>query len=136
MAPNRRAFWLRLAFAALLVAGAAAFLAFKPASLKLPSCTFRRITGLYCPGCGSTRALTRLVHGDVAGAFRYNPLAGPTLLFVGLLFFVRLHELWTGRLSSGRLTAFGGLVFLLAFIASMILRNIPWSGFDWLRPPG
>jgi hypothetical protein len=72
----------------------------------------------------------------VAGAFRYNPLAVPTLLFVGLLFFVRLRELWTGRLSSGRLTAFGGLVFLLAFIASMILRNIPWSGFDWLRPPG
>lgn len=39
-----------------------------------PSCPFRMLTGFTCPGCGSTRGLHRLLHGDVVGAFEFNPL--------------------------------------------------------------
>lgn len=38
-----------------------------------PGCTFRRLTGLECPGCGGTRALRSLICGDIGAAIRYNP---------------------------------------------------------------
>jgi hypothetical protein len=47
-----------------------------------PPCVFRAVTGLLCPGCGATRAVHHLLHGDVAGAFRLNAmllLVGPVL---------------------------------------------------------
>jgi hypothetical protein len=47
--------------------------------LPVVFCTFKALTGLPCPTCGSTRALGRLALFDVAGAFTMNPLA--TLVF-------------------------------------------------------
>lgn len=57
-------------------------------------CPVRRATGRPCPGCGGTRSLVRLVHGDLRGAARAHPL-GPAL---GLLLVA-----WavTGRRSAG-----------------------------------
>lgn len=37
-------------------------------------CPLYAATGLYCPGCGCTRAVYDLSHGDVLGAFSMNPL--------------------------------------------------------------
>lgn len=37
-----------------------------------PPCVFHRLTGLHCPGCGATRAMHALVHGDVPGALHDN----------------------------------------------------------------
>ena len=39
-----------------------------------PSCPFRALTGFNCPGCGTTRALHQLLHGNVVSAFELNPL--------------------------------------------------------------
>jgi hypothetical protein len=39
-----------------------------------PRCLFHSMTGLQCPGCGGLRAAHRLMHGDMAGAFHFNPL--------------------------------------------------------------
>jgi hypothetical protein len=41
-------------------------------------CPVRRATGRPCPGCGGTRSLVRLVHGDLRGAAAAHPL-GPAL---------------------------------------------------------
>ena len=43
--------------------------------LPFTVCLFKAFTGLPCPTCGSTRAVGRLVHLDVAGAIAMNPLA-------------------------------------------------------------
>jgi len=45
------------------------------ASSPFPPCSFLAVTGYYCIGCGLTRALHALAHGDVVAAFSMNPLA-------------------------------------------------------------
>src|SRR5450432_3829265 len=43
-------------------------------SAIFPRCIFYSLTGLYCPGCGSQRAFSSLLHGDLWQAIRYNLL--------------------------------------------------------------
>jgi hypothetical protein len=48
---------------------------FNPATHPFyPVCQFHRLTGLNCPGCGMTRALYSLLHGNVSAALRDNAL--------------------------------------------------------------
>jgi Protein of unknown function (DUF2752) len=49
-------------------------------TLPFTVCFFKLATGWPCATCGSTRALGRLFHGDVAGAFGMNPLAAAGML--------------------------------------------------------
>ena len=54
-----------------------------------PGCTFRKYTGISCPGCGGTRAAGALLHGDIVGAFQYNFLL-PVGIFALAVEYVRL----------------------------------------------
>ena len=47
------------------------------------TCPIRLVTGLPCPGCGSTRAWTTFLHGHVEAAMAENPFA--VVLLVSLL---------------------------------------------------
>lgn len=44
------------------------------------SCLFASITGVPCMGCGTTRAFTSLLHGDIAGSLHYHPLLIPGII--------------------------------------------------------
>ncbi|MFC3896088.1 DUF2752 domain-containing protein [Lentzea rhizosphaerae] len=57
----------------------------------LPKCPFKWVTGLDCPGCGATRMVHALLHGDVVGAFHYNAV----LLTLGVPLAVWLFARWT-----------------------------------------
>lgn len=50
----------------------------------LRSCTFRNLTGIPCPTCGTTRTALALLHFDLGAAFTVNPLAAAA----GIVFFV------------------------------------------------
>ena len=39
-----------------------------------PRCFLHAATGLECPGCGGLRATHALLHGDIAAAWRLNPM--------------------------------------------------------------
>lgn len=53
--------------------GVLGYLTLWPNEYRIP-CLFHAATGLLCPGCGTTRSLTALIHGDLAGAFAFNQL--------------------------------------------------------------
>lgn len=72
----------------LLIAGAVYVFVFEPGRTGVfPACPFRLLTGLTCPGCGTTRALHEMMHGHFENAFMLNPLlvlALPFLLYAFL----------------------------------------------------
>ena len=97
-----------------------------------PVCLFHAMTGLNCPGCGMTRALSALLHGNFLLALKDNALFVLTL--AGLL-------IWSARLAlrkmQNRPVTFNvPQKFLWPFLALAlvfaVLRNLP--GFGWLSP--
>ena len=52
-----------------------ALILFPPARYRFyPACPIHEYLGLLCPGCGATRALAALLHGDLAEAIHLNAL--------------------------------------------------------------
>ena len=69
--------WLSIAI------GAIYLFIFEPGKTGFfPACPFRTLTGFTCPGCGSTRGLHRLLHGDIVSALEFNPLMVLSLPFL------------------------------------------------------
>ena len=90
----------------------------------LPTCPVHQMTGLYCPGCGSTRALHCLLHGKLALALHFNPLTVTAPLLLGVMA-VAPRTTWR--------PAVGWVVLAIAVLFG-ILRNIPLEVFQVLRP--
>lgn len=121
--------------ALIFVGAVVAVCLFQPgASSLLPPCPFYRLTGYYCPGCGSTRMLYHLVHGEPGLALRQNPLAFLCLPFVmvGLIQdLLPVRFLHTSRIPHRWLVAFAVLVVLYA-----VARNLPQHPWCELAPGG
>jgi hypothetical protein len=73
----------------------------------LRPCTFRSLTGVPCPTCGTTRTALALLNLDLSTAFHTNPLAAA----VGVAFF------------AGGVTA----LFWLLFRGPMISLGLRWT---------
>lgn len=41
--------------------------------IKIPECIFYKTIGIYCPGCGATRAVYSLYSGEILQSMYYNP---------------------------------------------------------------
>ncbi|SFN27780.1 Protein of unknown function [Dokdonella immobilis] len=95
----------------------------------LPPCPFHALTHLYCPGCGTTRALHALMHGHLGLALGMNPLAVMAVPLIPAIL-LRPHfpgQKWLARLADARL-------WLPAVLAFTVFRNLPWIPFAWLAP--
>jgi hypothetical protein len=124
---------------ALLCAGGAYLLyRFDPAKCAVyPPCLFHVITGMYCPGCGSTRALYQLLHGHVVKAFRFNPLMVAALPFLSYALVAEGVFAVTGRtLPTFRPKWNLARTILYIIVAYWILRNVPIYPFTLLAPGG
>jgi hypothetical protein len=48
----------------------------------LDVCLTKRLTGIPCPSCGSTRSVIALIEGDLTAPFRLNPLGYVIAVFL------------------------------------------------------
>lgn len=62
-----------LVAAAVIAVAAIYYYRVDPADGGVP-CMFKLITGYDCPGCGTQRALHAVLHGDISGAWHFNPM--------------------------------------------------------------
>jgi hypothetical protein len=82
----------------LLTGGAAYLFLFEPGRTGFfPLCPFRAITGLQCPGCGTTRALHQLLHGNLLAGIELNPLLFLALPVLSSLLILFTRSALTGR---------------------------------------
>lgn len=97
---------------------------FDPFRTDVPLCAVYHLTGLYCPGCGATRAVHALLDGDPLLALRNN-----VLIVVALPVVAGVLVLWAARRVQGRTLdpPPQAVVVLLAVLALVfaVLRNIP-----------
>lgn len=123
---RKRRFWaLAALIAAALVSGALLLFWNDPARSGIfPPCPFHFLTGLYCPGCGSLRAMHAILHGDVLTALRFNPLLLIAIPLVALLLIKPAigRNPWVPR------------IVLVVFVAYWVLRNIPIWPLTCLAP--
>lgn len=98
--------------------------------LFLP-CLFHTVTGMWCPGCGATRALHALLHGQVEVAWGFNALFVVALLLAPPIALV-------ARLRPGVAAGLRHPLALAALVALLItfgvLRNLPLAPFSSLAP--
>jgi hypothetical protein len=104
-----------------------------------PQCMLYNATGLYCAGCGATRAVYALLHGRLLDALHDNALfvaALPVLLYVLATHAVAAWRAnaWPRVYVQPRRVLVGGLGTFALAVAFMVLRNLPGPAFDWLRP--
>lgn len=131
----RKHWLLLLIWAGLAVAGILLFCVNPMGSRVFPPCPTWAVLGVYCPGCGSLRALHQLLHGHLPAALRLNPLMVLSIPFLAWsLLRYTVSEL-TGRplrtvfLPKGWILALFGLIVLYG-----VVRNIPVYPFDLLAP--
>jgi hypothetical protein len=124
-----------IGFPLVLAAGAAVLCLYDPTKgLPLLPCFFNYFTGLDCIGCGATRALHAMLHGNLAAAASYNLFM---LIWLPLPAWTLLAE-WlravAGRPILPEIRDYRWLMIVLAAsaILFMILRNLPWAPFNWL----
>ena len=90
-----------------------------------PTCPFLALTGLYCPGCGSLRAVHALTNGDVTTAVGLNVLTVLAVVALSLLWARWAWRSWTG--AQRTTVAPAALIWSLsvAVVVFGVLRNVP-----------
>jgi hypothetical protein len=100
-----------------------------------PKCLFHSLTGAYCPGCGSQRALHSLLHFDIAGVVSYNFLFLPAAV---LIFYHYLHPLlnraFAWKLPNVLYKKNTPWIILVIVLVFWITRNLPIYPFSVLAP--
>ncbi|HMQ16166.1 MAG TPA: DUF2752 domain-containing protein [Phycisphaerae bacterium] len=121
---------------ALLAAAAALLYAVDPAGGRwFPPSPFRALTGFHCPGCGSLRALHRLMHGRVGEALGCNPLMVVILPFISYAALRSAVEQRFGRRLPGVRPNYLAIYALAALmVAYGVARNVPWAPLSHLAP--
>ncbi|ESQ91507.1 hypothetical protein ABAC460_05855 [Asticcacaulis sp. AC460] len=125
---------------AVLLAGFVAVSIWTPGSSGFfPPCPVHALTGLYCPGCGSTRMLYYLAHAQPWTAFRQNPLGFVILPFLVPAMILSALEL-PPPAAVRRVMAVHGYRLVIALLVVVtvytVLRNLPAAPFCQLAPGG
>ncbi len=88
-------------------------------------CPFSAFWGIYCPGCGGTRAAIALIRGQLLTAFWYHPLV-PYSAIVGGGFMLTqgLHRMGFKKIRGWRYHNWYLTGFVLLFGCNFLIKNI------------
>lgn len=103
---------------------------------SLPPCMLHKLTGLYCPGCGGTRAFMALFRGRPIISFLYHPLVLYAALIGGWFMISHtIEKLSRGRLEIGMKYRDGWMWGALCLVgANFAVKNILlFMGIDVLH---
>ncbi|MEN6521001.1 MAG: DUF2752 domain-containing protein [Armatimonadota bacterium] len=131
--PRRKFIPFRLALSAAGTLAALTFLYVLNPNISryLPPCPFHALTGLYCPGCGSTRAMHQLLHVHILAALDLNPLMVISLPF---LLYSSLKQAFMQSKPEQPVKAIWVWSIFVVIIIYGIMRNIPVYPFTLLAP--
>ncbi len=100
-----------------------------------PKCAFHSLTGYYCPGCGSQRAIHSLLHLNFLGVISNNFLFLPAVL---LIFYHYVHPLanrkFHWRLPNIFYFKSTPWIIFTVIMLFWFFRNIPVYPFTVLAP--
>jgi hypothetical protein len=101
-----------------------------------PRCMFHALTGLHCPGCGTTRALHALLNGRIEQALVYNSLAFIIVPVVGWSLVQSLRSWYRQKypVPSSVYTRLAMRLLVVLVIVFWVMRNLPWYPFTLLAP--
>ncbi|WP_394344565.1 DUF2752 domain-containing protein [Confluentibacter citreus] len=104
-------------------------------STLFPKCPFYSFTGLYCPGCGSQRAIHKFLHGDIFEGLKHNfiIMVLPMVLIYDwsvILFNKYSNQKIKNILHYSKVTYSIFIIILLFWI----LRNLSFYPFSILAP--
>ncbi|MFI5792186.1 DUF2752 domain-containing protein [Streptomyces sp. NPDC051677] len=114
--------WLGGGLLAVVALAAALFDPTRPG--RFPTCPFRALTGLDCPGCGSLRALHELTHGHALAAVDHNALLVVFLPF-GVVVWLRAV---TGAPAAWVLPVWAARAVPVVVVLWAVIRNLPLFG--------
>ena len=92
-----------------------------------PTDPFLAITGLYCPGCGTLRALHALARGDLLTAIDLNVLTVALLPALVLGWLSWLAHTLGRRPAPPRVPTWAGTAVAVAVPIFWVLRNLPFA---------
>ena len=97
-------------------------------------CPWLMLTGTYCPGCGTLRAVNDLGDGRIGAAASSNLLFVGSLPLVGYLYVRWFVDRWRGvrRYVVPRRLYVYVAVFVVVALAFTVARNLPFGA--WLAP--
>jgi hypothetical protein len=92
-----------------------------------PTCPFFAVTGHWCPGCGTLRAIHALTRGDVAAAAGLNVLFLASLPVLAVIWLRWVRRSWTGAPRPQPAPA--ALIWALAVgvVLFGVIRNLPFG---------
>ena len=95
-------------------------------------CPIRMYLHVLCPGCGGTRCIQAIIHGNFYQAFRWNPMVFIMLFFLP---FLLLQGFCIINITSKKLIKIDAVFLIIILVSEIlfgILRNIPY--FSFLAP--
>jgi hypothetical protein len=90
-----------------------------------PSCPFLTITGYYCPGCGSLRAVHDLAHGHVSAALGRNVLTVVGMVLLAAIWARWVRREWRGEPRTTAAPAWTMYLLLGVALSFWLARNLP-----------
>lgn len=98
-------------------------------------CVFRAAFGLYCPGCGGTRAVWALCRGDLLTALYYHfPAVYGVALYVVYFVSQTLMRISRGRIRGMRFRPVYLYIMLGMIVVNFIAKNVMLVGFHMAMP--